>query len=225
MRPAIIFIIFLFLSWVTSSKGWGSNSRDSYVRDACSVTKYQDLCVHSLSSFSRTAGRSPGKWARAGVSVTIGEAKSVTQYLNKLNKYGLMRGGRNRIAFSDCIENFQDTIDNLHKSLGVLKNLDATNFDTQMGDKLLDRIMEVVERGLKRQEELLLQKLEKYEKSFQEKIDKVVEAIQVVKENVAVFNNDDPPLENSSEEQDFFDETSNKKDKCIEMEQDQDFCF
>ncbi|KAF2291551.1 hypothetical protein GH714_025548 [Hevea brasiliensis] len=91
--------------------------------------------------------------------------------------------------------------------------------------KLLDRIMEVVERGLKRQEELLLQKLEKYEKSFQEKIDKVVEAIQVVTENVAVFNNDDPPLENSSEEQDVFDETSNKKDKCIEMEQNQDFVF
>ncbi|KAF2312105.1 hypothetical protein GH714_028066 [Hevea brasiliensis] len=91
--------------------------------------------------------------------------------------------------------------------------------------KLLARIMEVVERGLKRQEELLLQKLEKYEKSFQEKIDKVVEAIQVVKENVAVFNNDDPPLENSSEEQDVFDETSNKKDKCIEMEQDQNFVF
>ncbi|KAF2304495.1 hypothetical protein GH714_032741 [Hevea brasiliensis] len=78
---------------------------------------------------------------------------------------------------------------------------------------------------MKAAEELLLQKLEKYEKSFQEKIDKVVEAIQVVKENVAVFNNDDPPLENSSEEQDFFDETSNKKDKCIEMEQDQDFVF
>ncbi|KAJ9171813.1 hypothetical protein P3X46_015126 [Hevea brasiliensis] len=134
MRTAIIFIIFLFLSWVTSSKGWGSNSRDSYVRDACSVTRYQHLCVHSLSSFSRTAGRSPGKWARAGVSVTIGEAKNVTQYLNKLKKYGLMRGGRNRIALSDCIENFHDTIDNLHKSLGVLRNLDATNFDTQMGD-------------------------------------------------------------------------------------------
>ncbi|KAJ9169504.1 hypothetical protein P3X46_017691 [Hevea brasiliensis] len=85
--------------------------------------------------------------------------------------------------------------------------------------------MEVVERGLKRQEELLLQKLEKYEKSFREKIDKVVEAIQVLKENVAFFNNEDPLLENSSEEQDVFDKTSNKKDKGIEMEQDQDFVF
>ncbi|KAF2299909.1 hypothetical protein GH714_005932 [Hevea brasiliensis] len=32
-------------------------------------------------------------------------------------------------------------------------------------------------------------------------------------------------FENLSEEQDFFDETSNKKDKCIEMGQDQDFVF
>ncbi|KAF2296943.1 hypothetical protein GH714_013429 [Hevea brasiliensis] len=80
-----------------------------------------------------------------------------------------------------------------------------------------------VQKRLKK--EFLLQKLEKYEKSFQEKIDKLVEAIQVVKENVAVFNNEDPLLENSSEEQDVFDETSNKKDKSIEMEQDQDFVF
>ncbi|KAF2325515.1 hypothetical protein GH714_029734 [Hevea brasiliensis] len=72
---------------------------------------------------------------------------------------------------------------------------------------------------------IVITKIRENEKSFQEKIDKVVEAIQVVKENVAVFNNEDPLLENSSEEQDVFDETSNKKDKCIEMEQDQDFIF
>ncbi|XP_058003005.1 uncharacterized protein LOC131179907 isoform X2 [Hevea brasiliensis] len=85
--------------------------------------------------------------------------------------------------------------------------------------KLLHRIMKIVKRGLKRQEELLFQKLEKYEKSFQEKRDKVMEAIQVVKENVAV---EDPLFENSSEEQDASDETSNKKDKYTEMKQEQD---
>ncbi|OAY49515.1 pectinesterase inhibitor 6 [Manihot esculenta] len=133
MRLAILFIVFLFLSWL-NFRGWASSSRDTYVRDACSVTRYQNLCIHSLASFSRIARRSPSKWARAGVSVTIGEAKNASQYLNKLKKNRLVKGNRNRIALSDCIENFQDTIDNLHKSLGVLRKLDATSFDTQMGD-------------------------------------------------------------------------------------------
>lgn len=133
MRTISILIIFLFLSWLTCAPSWGSDNGDTYVREACSVTRYHDLCMHSLASFSHTAGRSPSKWARAGVSVTIGEAKNASQYLNKLKKDRIMRG-RNRIALSDCIECFQDAMDNLHKSLGILRKLDATNFDTQMGD-------------------------------------------------------------------------------------------
>ncbi|KAJ6873453.1 hypothetical protein NC651_032356 [Populus alba x Populus x berolinensis] len=133
MRTISILITFLFLSWLTCAPSWGSGNGDTYVREACSVTRYHDLCVHSLASFSHTAGRSPSKWARAGVSVTIGEAKNASQYLNKLKKDRIMRG-RNRIALSDCIECFQDAIDNLHRSLGILRKLDATNFDTQMGD-------------------------------------------------------------------------------------------
>lgn len=133
MRTISILITFLFLSWLTCATSRGSDNGDTYVREACSVTRYLDLCMHSLASFSHTAGRSPSKWARAGVSVTIGEAKNASQYLNKLKKNRIMRG-RNRIALSDCIECFQDAIDNLHKSLGILRKLDATNFDTQMGD-------------------------------------------------------------------------------------------
>ncbi|KAG5231740.1 pectinesterase inhibitor [Salix suchowensis] len=128
-----ISILILFLSWLTCATSRGSDNGDTNVEEACSVTRYHDLCMHSLASFSRTAGRSPSKWARAGVSVTLGEAKNASQYLNKLKRDRIMRG-RNRIALSDCIECFQDAIDNLHRSLSILRKLDATNFDTQMGD-------------------------------------------------------------------------------------------
>ncbi|EEF39270.1 pectinesterase inhibitor 6 [Ricinus communis] len=134
MRPAYVFFVLLFLSWAANAISWGSKTNgDTYVRDACSVTRYQDLCLHSLSSFSQVAKRSPSIWARAGVSVTIGEAKNITQYLNILKRNKIMKG-RNRIALSDCIESFSDTIDNLHKSLGILRKLDAASFDVQMGD-------------------------------------------------------------------------------------------
>ncbi|KAJ6401054.1 hypothetical protein OIU84_016466 [Salix udensis] len=128
-----IYILILFLSWLACASSRGSDNGDTNVEEACSVTRYHDLCMHSLASFSRTAGRSPSKWARAGVSVTLGEAKNASQYLNKLKRDRIMRG-RNRIALSDCIECFQDAIDNLHRSLSILRKLDATNFDTQMGD-------------------------------------------------------------------------------------------
>ncbi|KAJ6680159.1 PECTINESTERASE INHIBITOR-LIKE [Salix purpurea] len=128
-----ISILILFLSWLTCASSRGSDNGDTNVEEACSVTRYHDLCMHSLASFSRTAGRSPSKWARAGVSVTLGEVKNASQYLNKLKRDRIMRG-RNRIALSDCIECFQDAIDNLHRSLSILRKLDATNFDMQMGD-------------------------------------------------------------------------------------------
>jgi len=38
------------------------------------------------------------------------------------------------IALLDCIECFQYAINDLHKSLGILRKFDAIKFDTQMED-------------------------------------------------------------------------------------------
>ncbi|KAK6120197.1 hypothetical protein DH2020_046103 [Rehmannia glutinosa] len=117
------------------SSSFASN-RNDYVQDACSVTHYRDICIRSLSSFSKTARHNPSRWARAGVSVTIGEAKRVAQYLENLrrNKKGNVIRGRNRVALSDCVECFQDTLDNLHKSLYVLRKLSIREFNSQLED-------------------------------------------------------------------------------------------
>lgn len=125
-----IFVPLILLAWL---KNWACG--DSYVQDVCSVTQYRDVCVRSLSPFSNTAKRNPTTWARAGVSVTIGEAKSVANYLTKLRKRDSMGGGRSKVAaVLDCTELIQDALDNLHKSLGVLRRLNAQTFDSQMGD-------------------------------------------------------------------------------------------
>lgn len=128
-----MFMLFMLLAWLAKSGQSASGNRNNFVRDACSVTKYRDLCIHSLAPFSKSARNSPGKWARAGVSVTIGEVKNVTQFLYKLKRRKLMRG-RNRLALLDCIECFQETIDELHMSLGILRRLSAREFDRQMDD-------------------------------------------------------------------------------------------
>ncbi|KAI4349661.1 hypothetical protein L6164_010225 [Bauhinia variegata] len=138
MTQIMCLLAFLFLYFLTNtgqlaSAAKGKGSGNGYVREACRVTRYPELCIHSLASFSHVARRSPGKWARAGVSVTIGEVKSVEAYLARLKRYRRLRG-RNRVALSDCIENFADALDELHRSLGVLRKLSKSTFGTQMGD-------------------------------------------------------------------------------------------
>lgn len=137
MNAIIKFLMtFFLLAWVGQSASANGNK---YVQDACGVTRYQDLCIHSLAPFSNTAKTSPSLWARAGVSVTLSEAKSVAKYLMRLktqsqNPRSSFRGRRNRAALSDCIECFQNAIDELHKSLRVLRSLSRTTFSTQMAD-------------------------------------------------------------------------------------------
>ena len=65
--------------------------------------------------------------------MTISETKSVAQYLMKVKSQGSMTG-RNQIALNDCIECFQDAIDNLHQSLGVLRKLNDLSFSAQLWD-------------------------------------------------------------------------------------------
>lgn len=120
-----------FMPLSTFSSSSSAEEMDSYVGDACSVTRYPDLCIHSLASYSNRAKRDPRKWARAGVSVTISEAKLVSQYLGKLESSNTARG-RGRAALFDCIELFRDTLDNLHGSLGALRNFTSQDFDSQM---------------------------------------------------------------------------------------------
>ncbi|TMW85043.1 hypothetical protein EJD97_023886 [Solanum chilense] len=128
-----LMLVLACLTSLTCSTMCLSKGGESYVRDACSVTRYQDLCLHSLASFSRTAKDNPSKWARAGVSVTISQAKGVTQSLLKLRKKNFLKG-KSRVAILDCVECLQDALDNLHNSLGVLRKLSSQAFNDQMGD-------------------------------------------------------------------------------------------
>ncbi|KAH7517061.1 pectinesterase inhibitor 6 [Ziziphus jujuba] len=126
---------FFLVAWLASLGQCASaNGKNKYVRDACRVTRYPDLCIHSLAPFSNTAKTSPTLWARAGVSVTLSEAKSVARYLVRLKSQRSSFRGRNSAALSDCIECFENVIDELHKSLRVLRSLSRGTFSTQMAD-------------------------------------------------------------------------------------------
>ncbi|KAL5561456.1 hypothetical protein UlMin_031203 [Ulmus minor] len=134
MAQASTLLALMLLTTAANLTGLAAWNNENYLRDACSVTRYRNLCILSLSSFSDECKTSPSKWARAGVSVALAEAKRVSQYLTQLNKSNQARERRSRAALYDCVEVFQNAIDDLHQSLGVLRSLSRTTFDTQMGD-------------------------------------------------------------------------------------------
>lgn len=128
-NPKPSFILLIILASTNDLWSVVSHREDDTVREACSVTRYQDLCIHSLASFSKTAKRSPYLWARAAVSVTITETKSAIVYLAR--QEGHMQG-RARTALEDCMECFHDAIDELHESLSELRDLESETFEYQM---------------------------------------------------------------------------------------------
>uniref|UniRef100_A0A1J3JT10 21 kDa protein n=1 Tax=Noccaea caerulescens TaxID=107243 RepID=A0A1J3JT10_NOCCA len=131
MTSFITFALLFFLLSLNLTSSSPSKP-NSYVQNACSVTHYQDLCVQTLSPFSSVAKNSPSKWARAGVSVAISDNKDLLRYLLKTRRSTF--GKRDRVALSDCRELLQDSLDNLHKSLAVLRSLRASEFQRQMSD-------------------------------------------------------------------------------------------
>ncbi|XP_010507863.1 PREDICTED: 21 kDa protein-like [Camelina sativa] len=120
------------------ASGTRNNTEDSvtrystYVRNACSVTQYQQLCVRTLWPFAVVARNKTSKWTRASVAVTITDTKRILRILLKTK--GSAADERERIALSDCRELFVDSLDNLYKSLAVLRTLNADEFQRQMSD-------------------------------------------------------------------------------------------
>ncbi|KAG9443807.1 hypothetical protein H6P81_015147 [Aristolochia fimbriata] len=132
MKPSA-FLVLLLVAIAANLVNCGPSHADDNVRDACRATRYRELCIHSLASFSGSAKRSPYRWARASVSVTLSEAKKVQGYLSKQKKNGGAKG-RAKAALSDCAECFQDAVDELHRSLGELRRLEKKTFEAQMGN-------------------------------------------------------------------------------------------
>lgn len=103
----------------------------NYVRNACRVTRYPELCIRSLSSFSGVGKRNLHWCARAAVSVTLAEAERVRPDLWRLNRSAQME---ERVcgALSNCVQYFQHMIDQLHNSLSELRMLNQRAFASQI---------------------------------------------------------------------------------------------
>ncbi|MCL7024344.1 hypothetical protein MKW94_007586 [Papaver nudicaule] len=132
----LLVLIFICIAFTVSQSDESSEEDgDEYVRSACSVTRYQDICIRSLEAYSNSAKHDSRKWAQAAVTVTLAEAKNMTHYLNKLKqKKSIRKKGRQRIDLSECIDCFEETVENIKNSLHELRKLNGKTFDVQMGN-------------------------------------------------------------------------------------------
>jgi len=101
-------------------KNWKSVPK--VVQDACSSTLYPELCVSSVSSF-------PGLSDRAGpieiVHVVLSVSIAAVEKANALARIMWTRPGlshRKRGALQDCLELFDETLDELYETVSNLKN-------------------------------------------------------------------------------------------------------
>ncbi|KAK1293102.1 hypothetical protein QJS10_CPB17g01291 [Acorus calamus] len=134
-RPSTTIHIAVSLLLIATVVVSATNATDDNVREACKATRHPALCVRTLAPFSRAAGRSPHRWARAAVSVALAETERVRRDLSREVRARIRAGSpRARAALADCVECFGDAVGELWSSLMMLRTLRVVAFGPQMGD-------------------------------------------------------------------------------------------
>ncbi|KFK27962.1 hypothetical protein AALP_AA8G453900 [Arabis alpina] len=92
----------------------------NFVQASCKTTSYPTVCVNSLSSYANAIQTSPKRLAETALAVTLKRAQSTKLFVSRLTRFkGLKK--REVEAIKDCVEEINDTIDRLTKSVQELK--------------------------------------------------------------------------------------------------------
>ncbi len=105
-----------------------------FIKISCSQTKHPELCVSSLSSYDGSLKPTLGELAMAALNVSLLEVRTTSDWAAGLKtRSGNISEGE-RAALENCVQNLQDTTDQLHVSLAGLKRLRRKAFDSQMDE-------------------------------------------------------------------------------------------
>lgn len=92
------------------------------VQDACSSTFYPELCLSSISSFPGLSDRAgPMEIVHAVVNLSIGAVEKTSTRARTMSTRHAM-SHRRRGALQDCVELFEETLEQLYETLSNLKN-------------------------------------------------------------------------------------------------------
>ncbi|CAH8280549.1 unnamed protein product [Arabidopsis lyrata] len=103
-----------------ASQTGASKKAINFIQSSCKTTTYPALCVHSLSVYANDIQTSPKRLAETALAVTLNRAQSTKLFVSRLTR---MKGLKKREveAVKDCVEEINDTVDRLTKSVQELK--------------------------------------------------------------------------------------------------------
>ncbi|KAH0922846.1 LOW QUALITY PROTEIN: hypothetical protein HID58_022864 [Brassica napus] len=104
----------------TALRAGASNKAVNFIQTSCKTTTYPAVCFHSLSAYANAIQTSPKRLAETALAVTLSRAQSTKLFVSRLTRFkGLKK--REIEAIKDCVEEINDTIDRLTKSVQEMK--------------------------------------------------------------------------------------------------------
>ncbi|KAL2555988.1 Plant invertase/pectin methylesterase inhibitor superfamily protein [Forsythia ovata] len=104
-----------------------------FIKTSCDVTMYPKLCFNTLSPYATSIQNSPINLASSALTVTLKAARSTLDAVSKLSKTSNL-APREASAITDCVENAEDSVDELRQSLAAMKNLEGPEFEMKMNN-------------------------------------------------------------------------------------------
>ncbi|XP_019200324.1 PREDICTED: 21 kDa protein-like [Ipomoea nil] len=95
---------------------------DEFIKTSCGVTLYPKLCYDSLSPYANSVSTA-AQLADAALEVSLRAARSASETVAKLSKERGGLGAREARAVVDCVENMEDSVDELERCAGEMKDL------------------------------------------------------------------------------------------------------
>ncbi|EOA21570.1 hypothetical protein CARUB_v10001980mg [Capsella rubella] len=116
-------IVFTVIVAATTGHGRGNDGGgEDIVHSSCEHASFPSLCVRTLSSYSGPTITNRRDLAQAAVRISISHAQSAAKKLeavrDSVGKKKLEKG-----PLVDCVEMIGDSVDELSRTLGVLKHL------------------------------------------------------------------------------------------------------
>eukprot|EP01018_Ginkgo_biloba_P036989 Gb_08074 [translate_table: standard] len=110
-----------------------NNATADFIKAACNCTRYPDVCVSSLSPYGGSLNAHQSKLVQVAVKVSLLNATDASVWATSLQRRKKMEIGE-RAALQDCIENFEDALDQIKGSLAELSHLRLKTFKFQISN-------------------------------------------------------------------------------------------
>ncbi|CAL5211096.1 unnamed protein product [Lathyrus oleraceus] len=141
----ILISLAIFLSLLFESSLAKHNSQTiTYIESSCNGTLYPNLCIRCLNKFSHSTINGPQHLAQLALSVSLSRALQTRVYLLNVAKELKAINHNNKrmyLTVQDCVNQINDSVDQLTQAIKELKKLNQVN--TIINDKVLWHISNV----------------------------------------------------------------------------------